>query len=319
MFHNNKSENLLTFFYSKSEIILLIYMLIGSLWILTSDFILGIIVPNFKEFQFGSIIKGVGYVLVSGVAFYLILLKIEHKRIQAQKMELLGLATVQISHDLKNVLSVIKGWNQLAQANQNVGASSNEEMKNCSEGLNEAQILIERLLLFTKNSKNAVLQVDLNQIIMDFGEKYAKVIISSEIHINKQLNPNISPILANIHELEQILLNLVLNAQYAILHNSTPLSSKTIEIKTGMENKIKRAIEKSFVTLEITDTGIGMSPKILKKIFDPFFTTKPGTEGSGLGLSSIAKIVKMNNGEIKVKSQPNVGTSFKIYWPVAID
>jgi signal transduction histidine kinase len=215
---------------------------------------------------------------------------------------------------LKNIFGIIKGWTQLAQYNQDAGDSSDEEIKNCVNGLEKAQILIERLLNFTKNSSTATLELDLNQVITNFGEKFAKLIVSTDIHLNMQFTSNLPPITANVSELDQLLLNLVLNAQYAILHKEPPSLPKIIEIKTGTVKRLKRKT-KNYVTLEVSDTGMGMTPKTLKKIFNPFFTTKLGSDGSGLGLSSILKIVRANQGEIRVKSQPNFGTTFTIYWP----
>lgn len=303
-------------FKSKAEIIFSIYILFGSLWILTSDYILGLIAPDFLKFQFVSTIKGLGYVSVSGTIFYLIIKKFEDKRVQTQKLELLGLATIQISHDLKNIFGIIKGWTQLAQFNQESGTSSKEEMKNSVNGLEKALILIDRLLIFTKDSNQTKIDGDLNQIIADFIQNFANLILSPKIHLNSQLAPNLPRIRVNRNEMEQILLNLVLNAQYAILHKEPPSHPKTIEIKTRTEKR-KKAKTKYYIVLEVCDTGMGMSSKTLKKIFHPFFTTKSGSEGSGLGLSSIAKIVKNSKGEIRVQSHLNIGTTFSIYWPVS--
>jgi len=148
-------------------------------------------------------------------------------------------------------------------------------------------------------------------------------LIGEDIRIETRLDPLVPNILADKGQLDQIIMNLVINARDAINEKNNPLSEKRISIETrfktdrnGYIETLLAGVSGAHILLSVTDTGIGMNQETQTKIFDPFFTTKEQGKGTGLGLSTIYGILKQNNADISVYSEPGFGTTIKIYWPV---
>jgi len=239
---------------------------------------------------------------------------LEQQLIHSQKMEALGKLSAQLAHDINNALTVILGNTQLARR------LLTQDIEKAKEKLNEVEQTIrktadftKKFLIFSREQPTEMKVIDLNTVVNDFAKVMLKALrenIKMELILAPKLpNVKVDPALIN-----QLLLNLILNAQEAI-----PDAGKII-VETYHrvidEEYCKFNIEAKpgeYVVLSVTDTGVGIDKSIINKIFEPFFTTKQG--GTGLGLSIVYGIVKAHNGFINVYSEVGQGTTFRVYLP----
>jgi len=246
--------------------------------------------------------------------------KLEEQLLQAQKMEAIGNLTGGVAHDFNNLLTVINGYSDIALKRLKENDPSYKIFKAINEAGTKAEKLIKHLLAFSRKEVYKPKIVNLNTIIKDL-KKLLRRYISENIELKIILAENLPNIKADPNQIEQILINLIINARDAINQKEEKKSKEFITIETGkiqIDNKYllrhPEARKGEFVFFSINDTGIGIDEKIKDRIFEPFFTTK-GKTGSGLGLSTVYGIVKQNDGFIYVYSEKGKGTTFKIYWP----
>lgn len=246
---------------------------------------------------------------------------LEEQLIQSQKMEAIGALAAGISHDFNNILSVIKGYAQLALMQTQKDNPLYRILGEISEAGKRAANLVQQLLAFSRKQIIEPEILDVNKLISDL-EKMLKRLIGEDINLKIYLTEQVGWIMADRTQLEQILINLVVNARDAIKNKEHISGIKSITIETERvylnDKYISRhpdAKEGAHVCISINDSGIGMDEETINKIFEPFFTTKKHGEGTGLGLASVYGIVKQNNGSVIVQSEPGKGTTFKIYWP----
>jgi len=183
--------------------------------------------------------------------------------------------------------------------------------------------LISQLLAFSRKQIYEPKVVNVNKVIMDLDKMLSRL-IGEDIYIEKKLCDNLPPIMADPTQIEQILMNLIVNARDAIYEHKDNKVEKRITIETAYvfldDSYVKRHLGSKVgphVLICVSDTGVGMDKETQKRIFEPFFSTKEMGRGTGLGLATIYGIVKQNNGCIYVYSEPGKGSSFKIYWPIS--
>ena len=249
--------------------------------------------------------------------------KIEDQLRQAQKMEAIGKLAGGISHDFNNILSVIEGYTDMALREimeDNPAFRKLQQVKIAGE---KASNLVRKLLAFSRKQAMEPKIVDINTIITDLDNLLMRL-IGEDIKTTVFLSDDVSYITADPGQLEQIFVNLIVNARDAINQNKNRGAQKTISIQTENVRLDEKFVLKhrgsktgEHVKISVHDTGIGMREEIVDKIFEPFFTTKPDGEGTGLGLSTVYGIVKQNAASIFVESELGAGTTFDIYWPVA--
>ena len=237
---------------------------------------------------------------------------------QSQKMEIVGKLTGGIAHDFNNLLTAINGYSDLALKKLNRDSNVYNDIsviKDCGE---RAARLTKQLLGFSRKQIAEKTNLDLNKTITEL-EKMLKRLVGGEITLETNLQSSSSIILADKSQIEQVLVNLVVNARDAIKGFGKILVSTTKEPLTDefiKLNEFNESIE--YIIISVLDTGTGMSKEIQKKIFEPFFTTKEVNKGTGLGLSTVFGIVKQNDGIILVETEEGKGTEFKIYLPQII-
>ncbi len=247
--------------------------------------------------------------------------KLEKQLRQAQKMESIGILAGGIAHDFNNLLTVINGRADIAMLCIDRSSALHRHISEIKKAGTRAENLTRQLLAFSRKQIYQPKIIDLNKIIFQLN-KMLQRLISENIGMKLFINKDTLPIKADPGQIEQILINLVVNARDAILENCNPDSQMEIIIETGRtildDKSLKNhpeAKKGEYVYFSVSDTGAGMNNKTRDNIFEPFFTTKPEGKGTGLGLSTVYGIVKQNKGFVYVYSELNKGSSFKIYWP----
>ncbi len=235
---------------------------------------------------------------------------------QSQKMEALGTLAGGIAHDFNNILSSILGYSQII----GLKLPADDPVLKMAEEIHHAGIkasnLTKQLLAFSRKQVAEMKITNLNIIIKDMAKMLGRL-ISEDISLTIFPAKEIGNIVADTGQIEQIIMNLVVNARDAMPTGGN-LLIETGEIFLDGKYAEKHANVKpgSYVILTVTDTGKGIPKAIRKKIFEPFFTTKKLGKGTGLGLFTVFGIVKQHKGHIQVYSEPDQGTTFKIYLPV---
>ncbi|HWC74316.1 MAG TPA: ATP-binding protein, partial [Gemmatimonadales bacterium] len=222
-----------------------------------------------------------------------------------------------VAHDFNNLLTVIMGFAQISARNPAGDAALREDLAQISEAADRAAGLVRQLLAF---SRKQVLQpqiVDLNHIVEGM-QKMLRRLIGEDVALKTQLEPRLSRIQADPGQLEQVIMNLVVNARDAMPGGGTVLiQTRNVRLDERYEHRPDAIAAGPAVMLAVTDTGTGMDDATRRRIFEPFFTTKPKGKGTGLGLSTVYGIVRQSGGSITVYSRPGEGSTFRCYFPPA--
>ena len=239
---------------------------------------------------------------------------LEEQLMRAQRMEAIGTLSGGVAHDFNNILTVILGHTEvLLQMMQ-----SSEELshlKSIDEASRRASTLTRQLLAFSRRQVLQPRVFNLNTLIVDL-DKMLRRMISEDIELETVTDPHLGATKADPGQIEQVVMNLVVNARDAI-HGGGRITIETANVTLDDEYVRQHAGARlgPHVMLAVSDTGEGMGPDVLPHIFEPFFTTKEVGKGTGLGLSMVYGIVRQSGGNIFVYSQPGKGTTFKIYLP----
>ena len=241
--------------------------------------------------------------------------RLEGQLRQSQKMEAIGNLAGGIAHDFNNILTTIMGYGSLLQEEVDKESHQRLYVEQILSASQKAANLTQGLLAFSRQKSVSLKPVDLNGSIRD-AEKLLKRLLTEDIELKLLLAEGNTTVLADPTQIDQILFNLITNSRDAIARGGL------ITIETGltyMDDEYVRAHgygkEGHYVTITVSDTGAGMNESTRDKIFDPFFTTKEVGKGTGLGLATVYGIVNQHNGYITVYSEPNKGTTIRIYLP----
>ncbi len=239
----------------------------------------------------------------------------EHLR-QAQKMEAIGRLSGGIAHDFNNLLTAILGYSEMALSHLPDDTPLRKQVQAIHEAGERAATLTRQLLAFSRKQVMEMKVVDLNAVIGHMT-KLLRRLIGEDVDLTLRVNATRSRIKADPGQIEQIVMNLVLNARDA-MPGGGRLEIGTEDVVLGEEDVATRSEGRpgAHVALTVTDTGIGMGEEVREHLFEPFFTTKGMGEGTGLGLATVYGIVKQHGGHIAVRTEPGAGTSFRIYFPV---
>lgn len=245
-------------------------------------------------------------------------LKLEAQIFQQQKLESVGLLAGGIAHDFNNMLAPIFVYSEMIRNRFPKEDLNHKQASVILESAGKAKELIKQLLSFSRKQVLAMQLLDLNEIISAFSEILQRT-IRENIHIKTSLNDASCPVMADRTQIEQVLLNLAVNAQDAISGNGTiAIESAHVLLDDEYCMLHPGARPGPHIMLTVGDSGSGMSDDTLAHIFEPFFSTKAVGYGTGLGLATVYGIVRQHEGTVDVQSSPGAGTTFRIYLPVAV-
>lgn len=234
---------------------------------------------------------------------------------QSQKLEALGTLAGGIAHDLNNVLTPIMGGAQLSLMKLDSSHPIYDNIKTIEEGVQRAADLLHQILAFSRKQVNAPKPLNLSILIKNFA-KILRRVIREDIHLAVELDEALWTIEADKNQMEQILINLVVNARDAVADGGkVTIQTANREVPHPNSRDTEgRITPGSYVIMSVQDNGDGMDATTRTRIFDPFYTTKEAGKGTGLGLSTVYGIVKQHGGEIRVDTAPGKGTRFDIYF-----
>ncbi|RKX99918.1 MAG: hypothetical protein DRP55_06540 [Spirochaetes bacterium] len=239
--------------------------------------------------------------------------ELEQQLILAQKMEALGRLAGGVAHDFNNLLTVIMGYADIALMKGGIDENTLSYFEEIKKTSKKAADLVSQLLVFSKKQIVMPRVVDINKLVEN-NKKMLSRVIGENIKLETYLDKNVNKIKADPTQMEQVIMNIIVNAKDAMPNGGI------IKIQTGNETCGEHDCNNNidpgeYIYISISDTGCGMSENVKSHIFEPFFSTKTDQKGTGLGLSTAFGIIKQNKGCISVESQKDKGSTFKIYLP----
>ena len=260
----------------------------------------------------GAIVGGMGFFIdVTGRK------QLEEQLRQAQKIEAVGQLAGGIAHDFNNIITAIKLHSEFLLESIEPGDTRREDVEEVRKAAIRAAGLTRQLLAFSRKQLLQPVVLDLNATVRELQTMVMRL-IGEDIAIETVLGEDLRPVLADAGQIEQVLINLAVNARDAMPGGGRiVIATENVELTGAYSDADPIVASGRYVKLSVIDTGCGMTREVQARLFEPFFTTKGPRRGTGLGLSTVYGIVKQSNGFIAVKSAPGEGAAFSIYLPAA--
>jgi two-component system, cell cycle sensor histidine kinase and response regulator CckA len=234
---------------------------------------------------------------------------------QATKMEAVGRLAGGVAHDFNNLLTAILGYSNLVLDELGPDHPSRPDVEQIRHAAESAASLTRQLLAFSRRQLLQPQILDLNSVVGRM-ETLLRRMIGEHIRLDTALAPSVACISADQGQLEQVLMNLAINARDAMPTGGTlVISTRDVEVGPDLARVHRGLAPGSYVMLEVSDTGSGMDDAVMANLFEPFFTTKKRGEGTGLGLATVYGIIKQSGGYIAVRSRPGEGSTFSLFLP----
>ena len=242
--------------------------------------------------------------------------RLQSQLVQSQKMEAVGRLAGGVAHDFNNMLTAMAGFAQFAMTSiESDPAGARADIEQVIAATNRAAALTRQLLAFSRQQVLQPRVIDLNAVVTGLTPLLSRLIGED---VKLMARPSSQPVVtkADPHQIEQVLVNLVINGRDAMPNGGTVLiETADVELDEAYAATRDGVVPGSYVMLAVTDTGSGMDAATRARVFDPFFTTKEAGKGTGLGLSTVYGIVKQSGGNVEVYSEPGRGSTFKVYLP----
>ena len=243
--------------------------------------------------------------------------KIQEQLMHSQKMESIGELAGGIAHNFNNILTAILGYAELLLEFSNLDDTSKQRVRNIESSARKAGVMVSKLLSFARRESHEMLPLNLHDVIND-SVKLFEGVLDKKIGLRLNFGDNIPIIEGDPNQLDQVIMNLMVNARDAMPHGGLiTIHTGSIEVGGNRYNLPAYIESGKYAVLTVSDTGSGIPQGIVDRIFDPFFTTKEKGKGTGLGLATVYGIVKDHKGYISVQSSADKGTSFNIYIPAS--
>ena len=236
---------------------------------------------------------------------------------QAQKMEAVGQLAAGVAHDFNNILTVIHGHASLLQMRLGGAGPNAKSTSEITSAVDRAANLVRQLLAFSRKQLLQFRNVELSEVIRSVSGMLEQM-AGERIILEKQCGESLPPIFADRGMIEQVIVNLTLNARDALPRGGRIiLGSSAVTVTEQGAGRHPEARPGRFICLSVTDNGCGMDSQVLSHLFEPFFTTKEVGKGTGLGLATVYGIIKQHQAWIEVQSQVGVGTTFQVFFPIS--
>ena len=242
--------------------------------------------------------------------------RLEQELRQAQKMEGLGTLAGGIAHDFNNLLAIINGYAEFCLVHNADAAQVRKSLQEIHRAAQRASGLVRQILTFSRKNEVKFAPFDLNQHVRDLVALLAET-FPRTVTFDVRLGDKLPPLLADQNQVQQILLNLCVNARDAMPSGGSITVSTMLRHGADLANVTGVDPRKTYACLRVADTGTGITPEVRARLFEPFFTTKPGTQGTGLGLAVVYGIVTSHKGFIEVESVLGAGSTFIVGLPLA--
>jgi PAS domain S-box-containing protein len=241
--------------------------------------------------------------------------RLQQKLLQSRKMEAIGQLTAGIAHEFNNLLTAILGYSDLVLARLPSDSPLRRDLEQMEKASNRAVVLTRQLLTFGRKYPQELKSINLNTIVLNM-QQMLQPLLGSTIRLTASLDPALNIVIADPAQMEQIIMNMAVNARDAMPHGGElTITTANVHLDEDMALRHPESVPGSYVQLTVSDTGVGMSDEVKARLFDPFFTTKPVGQGTGLGLATCIGIIRQTGGFIDVDSAPDKGTTFQIFLP----
>lgn len=241
--------------------------------------------------------------------------RMEEQFLQSQKMESVGRLAGGVAHDFNNNLTVINGYCDLLLSSLSAGDPIRAQLSLIRKAGDQASRLTRQLLTFSHKQVFSPQHVDLNEAVTEAKSLFDRL-IGEQIQIYTRLDPSLPCVLADPTQMNQVLMNLAINARDAMPNGGQlVIATESVHLRKEHATRIAGARSGHFAALTVSDTGVGMDAETQRHIFEPFFTTKPRGTGTGLGLATVYGIVQQSKGWVEVTSEPGLGATFRILLP----
>ncbi len=244
--------------------------------------------------------------------------QLEKQLIQVQKMESIGTLAGGIAHDFNNILQIIRGYASFLRFGAEKPERTAQSIAAIDQAVKRGADLVRQILTFARKTDVVFGPISANLMIKEFAKMLAET-FPKTINFSLELAKDVPPIVADVTQLHQLLLNLCVNARDAMPDGGTVTISTEAIRGALVQKRFPRASEQHYVHIGVSDTGVGMDGTIMGQIFEPFFTTKEKGRGTGLGLAVVWGIMESHKGFVNVESEVGRGTTFHLYFPIPHD
>lgn len=238
---------------------------------------------------------------------------------QSQKMEAIGHLAGGVAHDFNNLLMAISGHTDLALMKMNEDDPHYKAFHEIRKSADRATSVTSRLLAFSRKQMLKPKVININSIILNMTSMLHRI-IGEDVELTTMTAPDLGACRVDPGQVEQVILNLAVNARDAMPNGGRLLLETSNAILSDQDLKTNpEGVPGSYIQISVRDTGTGMTEEVVSRIFEPFYTTKDLGKGTGLGLATVYGIVKQSGGFISVESELNKGTAFRVYLPMSMD